>query len=86
MRQLRRCMLVVLCVCVMGALTGCGNDNADNKATDYNGDRTNDATNGTADDTKNDDGVADDPVLNGNFFQKGAGASHNILKAISKMK
>ena len=39
MRQLRRCMLVVLCVCVMGALTGCGNDNADNKATDYNGDR-----------------------------------------------
>ena len=35
MRQLRRCMLVVLCVCVMGALTGCGNDNADNKATDY---------------------------------------------------
>lgn len=52
MRQLRRCMLVVLCVCVMGALTGCGNDNADNKATDYNGDRTNDATNGTADDTK----------------------------------
>lgn len=28
MRQLRRCMLVVLCVCVMGALTGCGNDNA----------------------------------------------------------
>ena len=60
MRQLRRCMLVVLCVCVMGALTGCGNDNADNKATDYNGDRTNDATNGTADDTKNDDGVADE--------------------------
>ena len=40
MRQLRRCMLVVLCVCVMGALIGCGNDNADNKATDYNGDRT----------------------------------------------
>ena len=31
MRQLRRCMLVVLCVCVMGALTGCGNDNADQK-------------------------------------------------------
>ena len=58
MRQLRRCMLVVLCVCVMGALTGCGNDNADNKATDYNGDRTNDATNGTADDTKNEIGRA----------------------------